>query len=90
MEYANNQDFAEEIADAIKFLISNESERIQMGLNARRCAEEKFDREKHYQSVFPLIVFFIRLIIIGSIVAMKYSVICSGLSSISSHLAILI
>ena len=62
----------------------------------KKCYEEKVPLERithsltENQSVFPLIVFFIRLIIIGSIVAMKYSVICFGLSSISSHLAILI
>lgn len=42
---------AEELAEKIEFLMNNEELRLEMGKNARRCAEEKFDRRKTYESL---------------------------------------
>ncbi len=39
---------AEDLANQIKFLCENVEIRKRKGLNARRCAEEKFDRKKTY------------------------------------------
>ena len=36
------------MADAIKYLVENRDVRIKMGKNARRCAEECFDRKNTY------------------------------------------
>jgi len=40
---------AEGLADKLQRLIEDEKLRIEMGKNARRCAEEKFNREKSYK-----------------------------------------
>ncbi len=37
-----------ELAERIRILVEDEHLRIQLGDNARRCAEERFDREKTY------------------------------------------
>lgn len=50
----NNND-AVDMAGKIRQLIDNEQLRIQMGRNARRCAEEKFDRKNTYKKIVDLI-----------------------------------
>lgn len=42
------------IAEAMKYLIENKDSRVRMGENARRCAEECFDREKSYAELVSL------------------------------------
>ena len=42
---------AEELAEKIELLMNNEELRLEMGKNARRCAEEKFDRRTTYQKL---------------------------------------
>ena len=37
-----------DLADKIKMLVDDGALRLQMGMNARRCAEEMFDRGKNY------------------------------------------
>lgn len=46
----------EELANAIVFLMNNTNERINMGKNARRCAEEKFDRKNIYTKILRIIL----------------------------------
>ena len=46
-----NCDNAEEMAEKIKILIEDESLRLEMGRNARQCAEEKFDRATTYKEL---------------------------------------
>lgn len=46
---------ASSLANAIKVLINRPNLRIEMGKNARRCAEEKFDRCNTYQNLVVLI-----------------------------------
>lgn len=41
-------DDPEDLAKKIKWLLDNEYERNKMGLNARKCAEERFDRKVTY------------------------------------------
>ena len=43
------------VADAIIYLAEHESERKQMGLNARRMAEELFDRRNTYSKIADLV-----------------------------------
>lgn len=43
------------VADAIIYLAGHESERKQMGLNARRMAEELFDRRNAYSEIADLV-----------------------------------
>ena len=50
----NNED-ADDMADKLELLINNKSMRIEMGMNARRCAEEKFDRKVTYSKIFKVI-----------------------------------
>lgn len=40
---------AEELAERLKYLVYDENQRKEMGSNARKCAEERFDRKKTYQ-----------------------------------------
>ncbi len=47
---------AEGLADKLQLLIEDENRRLEMGKNARRCAEEKFDRKKSYVEILNLIV----------------------------------
>lgn len=42
------------MADAIKYLVKNKDVRIKMGRNARRCAEECFDRKNSYTELESL------------------------------------
>lgn len=51
----NNGD-ADDMAEKLERLIQDESLRLQMGANARRCAEEKFDRKFTYQEILKVIV----------------------------------
>lgn len=44
-----------DIAEKLLTLIKNDAERVQMGKNNRRIAEEKFDREKSYNKILDLI-----------------------------------
>ena len=43
------------LAKAIKKLIENKKLREEMGINARRCAEECFDRRKTYLELVKVI-----------------------------------
>ena len=45
-----------DVAKKIEKLICDEDLRKQMGLNARRCAEEKFDRKNSYNSLLTVIL----------------------------------
>lgn len=46
---------ANDLADKIGKLANDEELRIRMGLNARRCAEDKFDRAKSYRDLYNVI-----------------------------------
>ena len=46
---------AEGLADRLQLLIENEILRVKMGKNARRCAEEKFDRRNSYKEIIKCI-----------------------------------
>ena len=46
---------AEGLATNIQHLIENEKLRLEMGKNARRCAENLFDRAKSYKKIIELI-----------------------------------
>lgn len=46
---------AEDMAEKIKILADNASLREEMGKNARRCAEEKFDRKNTYTKIVSTI-----------------------------------
>ena len=50
----NNND-AVDMSRKIRQLIDNTDLRIKMGKNARRCAEEKFDRKNTYKKIVDLI-----------------------------------
>lgn len=47
---------AEELADKLQLLIENEKIRFEMGVNARRCAMEKFDRSNSYRKLIKAIL----------------------------------
>lgn len=47
---------AEGLANRIDYLIRNEKIRLEMGRNARKCAEEKFDRKQSYAELLALII----------------------------------
>ncbi len=44
-----------DVAEKLILLMNDSELRISMGKNARRCAEEKFDRENTYQEIYSLI-----------------------------------
>ena len=46
----------EDLAEKIKLLINDAELKIKMGKNARKCAQEKFDRENTYQEIVDLII----------------------------------
>ena len=46
---------SKDLAYKISLLIENEQTRAQMGRNARKCGEEKFDREYTYKKLIDLI-----------------------------------
>lgn len=47
---------AEDLAEKMYFLICHEDERLKMGANARKCAEEKFDRQYSYRAIISSIL----------------------------------
>lgn len=51
----NNED-ADDMAEKIEQLVSDETMRIEMGNNARRCAEERFDRGNSYKEIIDVIL----------------------------------
>ena len=51
----NNGDAAD-LADKLELLIRDDSLRREMGKNARRCAEERFDRKNSYKALIQEIV----------------------------------
>lgn len=51
----NNED-AHDMADKLEQLVSDENMRLEMGKNARRCAEERFDRAHSYKEINDSIV----------------------------------
>ena len=50
----NNNDF-HDLAEKIILLMDDEQLRNMMGTNARKCAEEKFDRRKSYKEILDII-----------------------------------
>lgn len=46
----------EEIMEKILYLLKNKQLRKKMGLNARKCGEEKFDRKKTYKEIYDVIM----------------------------------
>ena len=56
MGYNCKNNDAEALADKMIFLVQNSDERKKMGENARRCAEEKFDRKNTYSEIISLIL----------------------------------
>ena len=46
----------EDLTEKLKMLLDNASRREIMGINARRCAEEKFDRTYTYQELVDIII----------------------------------
>ena len=51
---ANND--AADLADKLAWLMKDEPLRREMGANARRCAEERFDRAHSYQEIVDLLL----------------------------------
>ena len=47
---------AEDLAEKLQVLIGDKNLRIEMGRNARRCAEEKFDRRNSYKELVDTIL----------------------------------
>lgn len=47
---------AEELADKLLLLFDNKEIRVDMGRNARQCAEEKFDRRTSYNKIVKCII----------------------------------
>ena len=47
---------AADLADKLLTLLKDETLRKEMGANARRCAEERFDRERTYQELTDLLL----------------------------------
>ena len=47
---------AEVLADKLQRLIKDDKLRMEMGKNARKCAEEKFDRQNSYNKLISLII----------------------------------
>ncbi len=50
-----DSDSCEEVAEAVKKLITDKDERLLMGKNSRRLAEERFDRQKSYLNIVRVI-----------------------------------
>lgn len=55
MGYNCRNNDAEDLADKIQSLAGNPERRQKMGRNARRCAEERFDRKRTYQALVKCI-----------------------------------
>lgn len=47
---------ATDVANKLEILINDSALRAKMGANARRCAEQKFDREKTYRSIADIVL----------------------------------
>ncbi len=45
-----------DMADKIRYLLENDEERKIMGINARKCAEEQFDRKNTYKELLDCIL----------------------------------
>ena len=56
MGYNCKNNDAADLAEKMIFLIQNPEERKKMGANARRCAEERFDRKHTYSEIVSLIL----------------------------------
>ncbi len=56
MGYNCKNNDAEDLAEKLILLMQNEEQRIEMGKNARRCAEERFDRANSYKEIIDLIL----------------------------------
>lgn len=48
-------DDPEDLGENIRWLMEHDEEREQMGLNARKCAEERFDRKVTYKKIIDII-----------------------------------
>lgn len=46
----------EELIEKVLYLVKNKELRKKMGSNARKCAEEKFDRKQNYNKIYNLIM----------------------------------
>lgn len=47
---------AGDLAEKLAYLVEHKDERLQMGRNARKCAEEKFDRQNSYKELISTIL----------------------------------
>ena len=47
---------AQDLADKIKILIEDKNKAMEMGKNARKCAEENFNRSITYQKLKKIIL----------------------------------
>lgn len=56
MGYNCNNDDAEDLAEKLILLMQNSTERQEKGQNARRCAEERFDRKNSYKEILDIIL----------------------------------
>ena len=56
MGYNCNNDDPADLAEKLEMLIENPEERVRLGKNARRCAEERFDRKNSYQELIDVIL----------------------------------
>ena len=59
MGFNSTEGTAEDLAKKIKILTENAELRAAMGANARKCAEEKFDRRKTYRELVEVIQSFV-------------------------------
>ena len=46
---------SESLVSAIEFILNNDQERQEMGINARRLAEQNYDRNKIYPKIIPFL-----------------------------------
>lgn len=46
---------ANDLSEKLSILVNNKSMRLEMGRNARRCAEERFDRTESYKEILKII-----------------------------------
>lgn len=55
MGYNCRNNDAEDVAEKLQLIVSSQELRIQMGINARQCALEKFDRKSSYKKLEQII-----------------------------------
>lgn len=55
MGYNSNNNDAKDLAEKLQLLCDNKELRIKMGRNARRCAEDRFDRRNSYKEIIDVI-----------------------------------